>query len=149
MSEYNQTDSDKEKNENFKLFVDERKILIDLMSSNNMELSKSIITLSTFSLGYIFYKTSKVPDKTILIYAGISFSLTILSVILSFILGTESIKKQIELNREFYLENKDDVFDAVPWQETAVRWIFYVTCATYILGLILTCMSYFFIEVKE
>lgn len=149
MSEDTQMNSDEENNENFKLFVDERKVLIGLMSSNNMELSKSIITLSTFSLGYVLYQTGNINDKRFLIYAGLCFSLTILSVIASFILGSASINKQIEINRKFYLKGKDDAFEDIPWQEKAVKWIFYFTCIFFILGLILVFLSYIFIEQKE
>ena len=149
MSEDTQMNSDEENNENFKLFVDERKVLIGLMSSNNMELSKSIITLSTFSLGYVLYQTGNINDKRFLIYAGLCFSLTILSVIASFILGSASINKQIEINRKLYLEGKDDAFEDIPWQEKAVKWIFYFTCIFFILGLILVFLSYIFIDQKE
>ena len=149
MCEDTEINSDEENNENFKLFVDERKVLIGLMSSNNVELSKSIITLSTFSLGYVLYQTKDIDDKKFLIFAGICFALTILSVIASFILGSASIMEQIEINRKFYLEGKDDAFKDVPWQENAVKWIFYFTCAFFVLGLILVFLSYIFIEQKE
>ena len=149
MSEDIQMNSDEENSENFKLFVDERKVLIGLMSSNNMELSKSIITLSTFSLGYVLYQTGNINDKRFLIYAGLCFSLTILSVIASFILGSASITEQIEINRKFYLEGKDDAFKDIPWQENAVKWIFYFTCGSYALGLMLVFLSYMLIEPKE
>lgn len=149
MCEDTQINSDEESNENFKLFVDERKVLIGLMSSNNVELSKSIITLSTFSLGYVLYQTKDIDDKKFLIFAGICFALTILSVIASFILGSASIMEQIEINRKFYLEGKDDAFEDIPWQENAVKWIFYFTCTVFIFGLILVFLSYIFIEQKE
>ena len=149
MCEDTKINSDEENNENFKLFVDERKVLIGLMSSNNVELSKSIITLSTFSLGYVLYQTKDIDDKNFLIFAGICFALTILSVIASFILGNASIMEQIEINRKFYLEDKDDAFKDVPWQENAVKWIFYFTCTFFVLGLILVFLSYIFIEQKE
>ena len=149
MCEDTEINSDEENNENFKLFVDERKVLIGLMSSNNVELSKSIITLSTFSLGYVLYQTKDIDDKKFLIFAGIFFALTILSVIASFILGSASIMEQIEINRKFYLEGKDDAFKDVPWQENAVKWIFNFTCAFFVLGLIFVFLSYIFIEQKE
>ena len=110
MSDKDQSGSDKEQDEAFKLFLDERKVLIGLMSANNIELSKSFITLSTFSLGYTLYRTGDIENKTLLIWTGILFLLTILSVMVSFILGSNSLsytKKKNTLVFEAYYKKEE------------------------------------------
>ena len=129
--------TDKEKNE--QLFLDERKVLIGLMSPNNMELSKSIITLSTFSLGYILYNTPSITNKPLMIWTGVFFLLTILLVMVSFLLGSRSLETQIKINEKYYLEDEDLY---VPWEKKTVAIISYVICITFIFGLILACLCY-------
>ena len=136
--------TDKEKNE--QLFLDERKVLLGLMSPNNMELSKSIITLSTFSLGYILYNTSSITNKTLVIGTCALFLLTILLVMLSFLLGSRSLEKQIQINEEYYLE--DGVLKP-PWEKKIVVIISWVICFTFISGLILVCLCYLNLPIER
>ena len=101
---------------------------------NNMELSKSIITLSTFSLGYIFYNASNFTDKTMMSWTCGFFLATILLVMSAFLLGSRSLEKQIKIIEEYYLE---DGALKTPWEKKIVGIISWLICITFILGLIL------------
>jgi uncharacterized membrane protein YqhA len=99
-----------------------------------MELSKSIITLSTFSLGYVFYNASNFTNKTMMILTCVLFLTTILLVLAAFLLGSQSLEKQTKIIEKYYIED-DDL--TTTWEKKVVNIISSLICVTFISGLIL------------
>ena len=112
--------------------------------SNSQILDKSILSLSSAGLGFslVFIKNVVSLDKAShlwLLYCSWGvFILAIVCTLVSFLTSQQGIKKQLELNAEYYLKNNEEVINErnLPDQITTV--LSYISVGCYIAAVSLT-----------
>ena len=127
-----------------KLHDELRDELFRCQLSNSQILDKSILSLSSAGLGFslAFIKNVVSPDKVShlwLLYCSWGvFILAIVCTLVSFLTSQQGIKKQLELNAEYYLKNNEEVINErnLPDQITTV--LSYISVGCYIAAVSLT-----------
>ena len=112
--------------------------------SNSQILDKSILSLSSAGLGFslVFIKNVVSPDKVShlwLLYCSWGvFILAIVCTLVSFLTSQCGIKKQLDINKEYYLEDNEKALDQtnLPAQITTI--LSYVSVILYITAVSLT-----------
>ena len=116
--------------------------LLKRQLSNSENLDRAILMLSSAGLGLslLFIKDPFPLSEaawTLLLYSSwILFGSAILSTLVSFFVSQQGIKKQLEMNTEYYLEGKEEVKDQKNRWAEATECLSYVSFSIYILAVI-------------
>ena len=108
--------------------------------SNSQILDRSILSLSSAGLGFssVFVRNlvplGEATCRCLLYFSWALFGLAIISTLVSFFFSQRGIKKQLELNRQYYLENKDEVITQKNLWAKATSCLSYVSAIAYILA---------------
>ena len=119
------------------LYLEERKILLGKQSTNIQEFDRSMITVSTFSLGYVLAQVNTYNNILIFVIHSAIFLLCVIFTMVSCILGNKAIDKQLEINYEYYIEDDEKAIDRVPCEEKIMIVLSKVTLILFLIGLIL------------
>ena len=133
--------------------MDERQKLHDTLRddlfkrqlSNSENLDRAILMLSSAGLGLsLIFVDNLVPvDKAdcmcLLYFSWALFGSAILSTLVSFFVSQQGIKKQLEMNRQYYLERKEEVINQKNLWAIATERLSYVSALTYI------CAAFFLV----
>ena len=110
--------------------------------SNSQILDKSILSLSSAGLGFSSVIVGKLVPLTegncgcLLYLSWVLFGLAIISTLVSFFVSQSGIKKQLELNRRYYLENEEEVKNQRNLWDVATSCLSYVSAIAYIFAAI-------------
>ena len=108
--------------------------------SNSENLDRAILMLSSAGLGLslVFVKDlvplAKADCMFILYSSWFLFTFAILSTIVSFFVSQQGIKKQLEMNRQYYLEDKEEVLNQKNRWASATEYLSYVSPSTYAIA---------------
>ena len=128
--------------------MDERQRLHDTLRddlfkrqlSNSENLDRAILMLSSAGLGLslVFVKglvpLTKADCMCLLYFSWFLFGSAILSTLVSFFVSQQGIKKQLEMNRQYYLERKEKVINEKNLWASATERLSYVSALTYIVA---------------
>ncbi len=128
--------------------MDERQKLHDTLRddlfkrqlSNSENLDRAILMLSSAGLGLslIFVDNLASVDKAdcmcLLYFSWALFGSAILSTLVSFFISQQGIKKQLEMNRQYYLGRKEEVINQKNEWAIATERLNYVSALTYIFA---------------
>ena len=117
------------------MFLDERKLLLGKKSTNIQEFDRAMITVSTFSLGYVLSQADKYDNTIIFVVHSAIFLLCVVFTMVSCMLGNRSIDKQLKINEDYYLNDKEDAINEVPCEEGIVLWLGNITWILFLIGL--------------
>lgn len=117
--------------------------------SNSETLAKAILSLSSAGLGLslLFLRYSgksnlgaieNVVDVHLLYRSWLAFLLAIGSTLVSFVTSQIGIKKQLKLNKQYYLERKEEVINQKNWWAWVTTFLNYSSVGFYIVALCLT-----------
>ena len=132
-----QKEREQEENQRRQEFLDERKILLSKQSTNIQEFDRALITVSTFSLGYVLAQSDTYSSPVLFVIHSSIFLLCVVFTMISCTLGNRAIDKQLEINEEYYLNENDSVFDNVPCEEKIVKKLSDITWILFLIGLVL------------
>lgn len=113
--------------------------------SNSENLDRAILMLSSAGLGLsLVFVKDLVPSVEancmyLLYFSWILFGSAILSTLVSFFVSQQGIKKQLEMNRQYYLEKKEEVINQKNLWAVATERLSYVSVLTYI------CAAFFLV----
>lgn len=119
------------------LYLEERKILLSKQSTNIQEFDRAMITVSTFSLGYVLAQANTYNNILIFVIHSAIFLLCVIFTMASCILGNKAIDKQLEINYEYYIEDDEKAIDRIPCEEKIMIVLSRVTLILFLIGLIL------------
>ena len=108
--------------------------------SNSQILDRSILSLSSAGLGFssVFVRNlvplAEATCRCLLYFSWVLFGLAIISTLVSFFLSQGGIKKQLELNRQYYLENKEEAINQRNLWAEATECLSYVSAIVYTLA---------------
>ena len=108
--------------------------------SNSQILDRSILSLSSAGLGLssIFVRSlvplAEANCRCLLYFSWILFGLAIISTLVSFFVSQKGIKKQLELNQQYYLENKEEVINQRNLWDEATSCLSYISVIAYIFA---------------
>ena len=128
--------------------MDERQRLHDTLRddlfkrqlSNSENLDRAILMLSSAGLGLslVFVKglvpLTKADCMCLLYFSWFLFGSAILSTLVSFFVSQQGIKKQLEMNKQYYLERKEEVVNQKNLWASATERLSYVSALTYIVA---------------
>ena len=117
------------------MFLDERKIVLTKKSTNIQEFDRAMITVSTFSLGYVLSQSDTYSSTTVFVIHSIIFLLCVVFTMVSCTLGNRSIDKQLEINEEYYINNNEEAINEVPCEEKIVLKLANITWILFLIGL--------------
>ena len=105
--------------------------------SNSQILDRSILSLSSAGLGLssIFVRSlvplAEAACRCLLYFSWILFGLAIISTLVSFFVSQSGIKKQLELNQQYYLEKKEEVINQRNLWDEATFCLSYISVIAY------------------
>ncbi|MDE0313941.1 MAG: hypothetical protein OXM61_03485 [Candidatus Poribacteria bacterium] len=106
--------------------------------SNSENLDRAILMLSSAGLGLslVFVKDLVPLAKAdcILYFSWFLFGFAILSTLVSFFVSQQGIKKQLEMNRQYYLEGKKEVLNQKNRWASTTEYLSYVSASTYAIA---------------
>ena len=108
--------------------------------SNSQILDRSILSLSSAGLGLSsVFVSSLVPlaeatCRYLLYLSWGLFGLAIISTLVSLFISQKGIDKQLKLNRQYYIENKEEVINQKNLWAKATSCLSYVSAIVYILA---------------
>ena len=126
------------------LFANCRKDLLTRQLANSENLDKSILSLSTASLGFslAFIKEIVSVDQAINVYllqlSWLCFVCAIVSTMASFVVSQRGINKQLFFAEQYYLMQKDEYLDKTNWLSKVNDWLNAFSIAVFTCGIILT-----------
>ena len=106
--------------------------------SNSENLDRAILMLSSAGLGLslVFVKglvpLTKADYMCLLYFSWFLFGSAILSTLVSFFVSQQGIKKQLEMNKQYYLERKEEVVNQKNLWASVTEYLSYVSALTYI-----------------
>lgn len=117
--------------------------------SNSETLAKAILSLSSAGLGIslLFLRYSgksnleaieNVVDLHLLYRSWLAFLLTIVITLVSFVTSQVGIKKQLKLNRKYYLDREEKFINQKNWWAWLTPFLSYSSVGVYIYALYLT-----------
>ena len=134
------TDEERRMEERRKLHDALRDELFRRQLSNSQILDRSILSLSSAGLGLssIFVRNlvplAEATCRCLLYFSWVLFGLAIISTLVSFFVSQSGIKKQLELNRQYYLENREEVINQRNLWNEATSCLSYISVIAYIFG---------------
>ncbi len=137
----NQSKLDKKEQEH-KVYLEERKSLIEFKFEESRLFDKAILTLAAGALGLsltFIRQIAPEPDpwtKPILVASWVSFWLSLLSTLISFLISQDACSKQIKILEEEYC-NADDSPQQAPKLRDYPRMLNWASIGLFILGAIL------------
>ena len=108
--------------------------------SNSENLDRAILMLASAGLGFslVFVKDlvplAEAACMCLLYFSWTLFGLAILSTLVSFFVSQSGIKKQLEMNRQYYLEGKEEIINQKNLWAVATERLSYVSALTYIFA---------------
>ena len=108
------------KTENQKMFSDRRKELIDRQLSNSEGQDRAVLTLSSsglvISVSFIRFVVDldSATHTWVLFLSWSFFALSIVSTILSYLIGQKAINDSITISHKYYIEDDDDYENFIP-----------------------------------
>ena len=105
--------SDDNENLKYKMYLEERKILVDALREGARSFDKTILVLASgaFGLSLTFIKqispNIKAETVSLLVYAWGGFCISILSTLISFLTSQNACSKQIQILEAEYLDNQN------------------------------------------
>ena len=126
------------------LYATCRKDLLARQLANSENLDKSILSLSTASLGFslAFIKEIVSLDQATNVYllqfSWLCFVCAIVSTMASFLVSQRGINKQLFFAEQYYLMQKDEFLGKTNWLSKVNDWLNASSFAIFICGIILT-----------
>lgn len=126
------------------LFANCRKDLLTRQLANSENLDKSILSLSTASLGFslAFIKEIVSVNQAINVYllqlSWLCFVCAIVSTMASFVVSQRGINKQLFFAEQYYLMQKDEYLDKTNWLSKVNDWLNAFSFTLFTCGIILT-----------
>lgn len=136
--------NDERKDEWKRLYAETRKDLLTRQLSNSEKFDGAVLTLSTGALGIslVFIKDvvplEKAQCAELLIVSWCFFGLAIISVVISFLVSQEGIKKQLNHAEEYYLNGKEEYLTKANIPAKVTDFLNYASGVLFVLGIILT-----------
>ena len=122
------------------LYAKTREDLLKRQLSNNENLDRSILTLSSAALGLsvpFIRGLPRIDCPTLIILSWLSFVVAIIATICSYHVSQHGIGKQLDIAERYYLKEDDSALDtknhAAKWNENLA----YVSTICFVLGIIL------------
>ena len=137
-------DSYDESERNYEQYLKERDELLKRQLSNSQILDKAILALSSAGLGLSLtfigkgVSLAEAAQAYLLYFSWGLFVAAIISTLISFLTSQGAIKKQLEINEEHYLTDKEDSSNSKNALNQVTILLSYVSVISYILAIILT-----------
>lgn len=142
------TVSEIDPNDERKIYLDERKLLIEAERESARSFDKTIITLSAGALGFSLTFIRQIapnpqPDTLwLLVGAWVSFALALLAILLSFLLSQSAIRRQRKIIDEEQ-ESKKAAREQPNCWATVTNWLNWISMGLFVIGVVsLTFFSY-------
>jgi len=129
---------EKNKQEEYKVYLEERKQLVEAERKTAQQFDKAILTLAAgalaLSITFINHIAPHPKPNSIyfLIIAWISFSLSMLSTLISFLTSQAACRKQRDIIDKSVLDKNDSKNKAASW----TNWLNYFSIGFFIAGVI-------------
>ena len=128
-----------------KEYLDERRLLVQAGQNSANQFDKAVIALSAGALGLsiVFVREIASPPTKetlgLLSYAWISFGVSLLSILLSFLLSQQALRRQSEILEKEY-HNELNMVQTTNWPGRITRYLNWTSMFAFMIGVVFFAM---------